>query len=194
MGEEALVLATVRSRREPAAPAKAGPSSSWKWTTAPAPLRVTFFNQAWRAKQLPEGTEALFFGKLDTYRGKRQLTNPVVDLVGNRTGRDRARLSRRRRRPGIAGWEFGEWVEEALRPRGRLLRPAPRVVAGRARPRRPHQAFGAIHAPQSFEARDRARRRLAFDELWRLQIEVVTRRLALERDARGIRHAPGRRG
>ena len=51
------------------------------------------------------------------------------------------------------------------------------------------EAFGAIHAPQSFAAQERARRRLAFDELLRLQLEVVMRRHVLERDARGIRHA-----
>ena len=45
-------------------------------------LTITFFNQAWREKQLSVGTEASFFGKLDVYRGKRQMTNPVVDVVG----------------------------------------------------------------------------------------------------------------
>ncbi len=49
-------------------------------------------------------------------------------------------------------------------------------------------AFGAIHAPQSFPEQERARRRLAFDELLRLQLEVVMRRHVLERDSRGIRH------
>ncbi len=82
-------------------------------------LRVTFFNQAWRASQLPVGTEALFFGKLDTYRGKRQFTNPVVDLVGNRTGRI-VPIYPTSEKTGIAGWEFGEWVEEALHRAGML--------------------------------------------------------------------------
>ena len=55
-------------------------------------LTITFFNQGWREKQLSVGTEASFFGKLDVYRGKRQMTNPVVDVVGrsgetNKTGR-----------------------------------------------------------------------------------------------------------
>src|SRR5689334_19853066 len=45
-------------------------------------LNLTFFNQAWREKQLSVGTEAAFFGKVESYRGKRQMTNPVVDVVG----------------------------------------------------------------------------------------------------------------
>jgi ATP-dependent DNA helicase RecG len=50
-------------------------------------------------------------------------------------------------------------------------------------------AFRGIHSPGSFEERDEARRRLALDELLRLQLEVVMRRQASERDARGISHA-----
>ena len=86
VGEESLVLArveSVKSRRTRNGRALV----ELEVDDGTGTLRVTFFNQAWRAKQLPVGTEALFFGKLDTYRGKRQFTNPVVDLVGNRTGR-----------------------------------------------------------------------------------------------------------
>ena len=50
-------------------------------------LSVSFFNQRWREKQLPVGTEAVFFGKLDIFRNVRQMTNPVVDLIGSRTGK-----------------------------------------------------------------------------------------------------------
>ena len=45
-------------------------------------LNVTFFNQAWREKQLAAGTEVSLFGKLDVYRGKRQMAMPVVDVLG----------------------------------------------------------------------------------------------------------------
>src|SRR5581483_6633385 len=31
-------------------------------------MRVSFFNQPWRQRYFPEGTEALFLGKVDTYR------------------------------------------------------------------------------------------------------------------------------
>ena len=42
---------------------------------------MIFFNQAWRAKQLPVGTEALFFGKVGSYRGALQLTSPTVEVL-----------------------------------------------------------------------------------------------------------------
>ncbi|MCU1494233.1 MAG: recG [Acidimicrobiaceae bacterium] len=50
------------------------------------------------------------------------------------------------------------------------------------------EAFHEIHEPRSFEARDGARRRLAFDELWRLQVALVMRKRAAMAAARGIRH------
>ncbi|HUI03490.1 MAG TPA: ATP-dependent DNA helicase RecG [Acidimicrobiales bacterium] len=190
MGEESLVLARVqrvRARRTRQGRALV----ELDVDDGTGTLRVTFFNQSWRAKQLPEGTEALFFGKLDSYRGRRQLTNPVVDLVGNRTGRI-VPIYPTSEKAGIAGWEFGEWIEEALRRAGTLYDPLPESWRAELDLDDRTTAFHAIHAPQTFEARDRARRRLAFDELWRLQLEVGTRRLALERDARGIRHSvPG---
>jgi len=44
-------------------------------------LKCTFFNQPWREKQLTVGTDAAFFGKVEHYRDRRQMTNPVVDVI-----------------------------------------------------------------------------------------------------------------
>jgi ATP-dependent DNA helicase RecG len=194
LGEESLVLARVasaKSRRTRQGRALV----ELDIDDGTGTLRVTFFNQAWRAKQLPVGTEALFFGKLDTYRGKRQLTNPVVDLVGNRTGRI-VPIYPTSEKTGIAGWEYGEWISEALRRAGELKDPLPVSWRQELNLMDRTVAFRAIHAPESFEERDEARRRLALDELLRLQLEVVMRRQADERDARGISHivAPGPEG
>jgi ATP-dependent DNA helicase RecG len=186
LGEESLVLArvaAVRSRRTRQGRALV----ELDIDDGTGSLRVTFFNQAWRAKQLPVGTEALFFGKLDTYRGKRQFTNPVVDLVGNRTGRI-VPIYPTSEKTGIAGWEYGEWIGEALRRAGELEDPLPPEWRRELDLMDRTTAFRAIHAPESFEERDRARHRLALDELLRLQLEVVLRRQADERDARGISH------
>jgi ATP-dependent DNA helicase RecG len=189
MGEESLVLArvdAVRTRRTRQGRALV----ELDVDDGTGALRVVFFNQGWRARQLPVGTEVLFFGKLDSYRGKRQFTNPVVDLVGNRTGRI-VPIYPTSEKTGIAGWEFGEWVEEALRRAGTLYDPLPPVWRAELELMDRTVAFGAIHAPESFAEKEQARRRLAFDELLRLQLEVVMRRYELERDFRGIRHVVG---
>lgn len=190
VGEESLVLATVESvssRRT----RRGRPLTELEVDDGTGTLHVVFFNQPWRVKQLPVGTEALFFGKLDTYKGRRQLANPVVDLVGNRTGRI-VPVYPTSERSGIAGWEFGDWVAEALRRAGRLEDTLPEFWRKTLGLIDRTTAFSQVHGPGSFAELGRARHRLAFDELLRLQLEVVMRRLAAERDARGIRHVVGR--
>ena len=54
---------------------------------ATARLMLVFFNQPWRAHQLTVGSEVVVFGRTEIYRGARQMTKPVVDLVGDQTGR-----------------------------------------------------------------------------------------------------------
>src|SRR4029078_6879882 len=46
-------------------------------------LEVVFFNQPWRERQLRPGTQVSLFGKVESYRGKRQMTNPVVDVLAD---------------------------------------------------------------------------------------------------------------
>ena len=50
------------------------------------------------------------------------------------------------------------------------------------------QAMNQIHAPDSMPAKDAGRRRLAFDELARLQVALVMRKRKLEQQAVGITH------
>jgi ATP-dependent DNA helicase RecG len=152
-------------------------------------LRVNFFNQAWRERQLRPGMAVALFGKLELYAGRKQMTNPVVDLIGDRTGRI-VPIYPQSEKAGLSTWEIGDWVGEALRRsqvRG-LLDPVPGWVLDRfdliARP----EAFAGIHAPDSMAHRDVARRRLVLDELLRVQLALVQRKRHIERTTRGIAH------
>jgi ATP-dependent DNA helicase RecG len=53
-------------------------------------------------------------------------------------------------------------------------------------------AFNDIHRPTTMDDHGSARRRLAFDELFRLQLALVLRQARLQGDARGIRHVVAR--
>src|SRR3974390_2909687 len=77
-------------------------------------LRAVFFNQPWRAKQLPVGTQLIVFGKVERYQGRRQMTNPVVDLVGDRTGRI-IPVYPQSEKAGLMTWQIAGWVAESLR-------------------------------------------------------------------------------
>ncbi|MDQ3106384.1 MAG: ATP-dependent DNA helicase RecG, partial [Actinomycetota bacterium] len=51
------------------------------------------------------------------------------------------------------------------------------------------RALRQIHRPESLEDAAEARRRLAMDELLRLQLTLVMRKRAIERESKGLRHA-----
>ena len=153
-------------------------------------LRCTFFNQAWRASQLKSGTQAVFFGRLEDFQGRRRMTNPVVDLVGDRTGRIVA-VYPQSDKAGLTTWELGGWVEEALERAGELADPVPAAVLERLGLVDRTSAMRGIHLPASAEEHRAARRRLVFDELLRIQVVLVRRKRDLELRAVGIAHEVG---
>jgi ATP-dependent DNA helicase RecG len=149
-------------------------------------LKITFFNQTWRAKQLAPGTTGAFFGKITLFRNKRQMTNPLVDLVGTRVGRI---VPIYPESEALNSDDIAKWVGEALRRAGDFDDPLPAEERGDLIERTP--AFHRIHAPESMAEVGAARKRLAFDELFRLQVALVMRKRAVEREAKGIRHDVG---
>jgi ATP-dependent DNA helicase RecG len=44
-------------------------------------MKVTFFNQAWRARQMVVGSLAVFFGPVSSFRGTVQMVNPTVEVL-----------------------------------------------------------------------------------------------------------------
>ncbi len=187
-GQEALVLVEVRSVNK--RPLKGGKSMiTVSVGDGSGRLTAVFFNQPWRAKQLTVGLQVALFGKADTYRGALQMTNPIVDLIGDRTGRI-VPIYGQSEKAGISTWKLAGWIENALercKARG-LLDPVPGGVLAKHGLIDRTAALWGIHLPDSILAKEEARRRLAFDELLRVQLVLVGRKRAFERDSRGIRH------
>lgn len=152
-------------------------------------LRCTFFNQAWRERQLgsPQIGELALFGKIEMFNGKRQMTNPVVDLVGTRTGKI-VSVYPLSEKSGLSTWEVGDWVAQVLRrcaERG-IADPVPERVLESLGLMKRGSAFAGIHAPESMAHMVTSRDRLVFDELLRLQLSLVQRQRDLERNSVGI--------
>jgi ATP-dependent DNA helicase RecG len=155
-------------------------------------LLCTFFNQAWRERQLRMGLEVGVWGRVQVYMDIRQMVNPVVDLVeksGNRrTGRI-VPIYPASEKVGATSGEIATAVEEALRRSGRFAEPVDAWLLKQAGLVDRSFAMRAIHAPEDLSQVARARRRLAFDELARLQFALVARKRAMERDVVGIPQA-----
>ena len=188
-GVESLVLVTVRSvtkrigrNRRAIVEALVGDGSGR--------LHIVFFNQPWRERQLKADLQIALFGKPDVYRGGLQMTNPIVDLIGDRTGRI-VPIYPQSEKAALNTWEIAGWVEDALKRcevRGVADPVAPSVLSRLGLSDR-HQALKTIHLPETMAEKHHARRRLAFDELLRVQTVLVMRKRALERDSLGIRHS-----
>jgi len=156
-------------------------------------LRLTFFNQPWRERQLGLGTEAAFFGRVEHYRGRRQMINPVVDILG-KDGEETGTLVPVYPASGKADvhtWQLRRFVKNALdrtHERGFADPLEDAVRARHALVARTNAYFG-IHRPESTDDVQDARRRLTFDEFLRMQVGLVARKRAVERDQGGITHA-----
>lgn len=183
-GEEATIYATVEAissrrmkNRKTMVEAVISDSTSR--------VKITFFNQPWRVKQLKVGTQAAFFGKMDEYRGNPQIVNPVVDIIredeeSDKTGvivpiypqSGKAELSTWNVRKAIAEVidltdELGETLEEDVLEELKLVSRS--------------QAYKNIHQPLSEEDARQGARRLRFDEFLMLQMVLVGRYLQNEK-------------
>lgn len=151
-------------------------------------MKITFFNQAWREQQLAPGTEAVFWGKLEDFRGTKQLTNPVVDLVGDQTGQV-VPVYPQSEKARITTQDVRRWVDEALRRSGDLVDPVPEPLLDRLDLVDRTTAMRMVHVPgDSVGAYVAARKRLIFDELLRLQLALVLRKRQVERTTVGVAH------
>jgi ATP-dependent DNA helicase RecG len=146
-------------------------------------LRVVWFNQPYLTKAIGTGVRIVLSGKVSVYRGQVQMDAPEWELLGEdsdladsvqagriapvypltqglplRTVRRLARQALDRCLPLVE-----ETLPESIRAERNLL------------PLR--EALAQAHYPDSFEMVERARARLAYDELLVLQIAVQRRRL-----------------
>ena len=140
-----------------------------------------------------------------SYRGKRQMTNPVVDVLADARRRTRLATAEAPARivpvypqsgkAEVHTWQLRRAVASCARAHegARLRRSARRRRPRRARPRRPRRArTGTSTGPRPMHDASAAAHRLKFDEFLRMQLALVARKRALAAEATGIRHV-GRR-
>jgi ATP-dependent DNA helicase RecG len=164
-------------------------------------LELVFFNQAWRERQLTVGTQVSLFGKVEQYRGKRQLTNPVVDVLSapdseraTGDGTDATGtvvpVYPQSGKAEVHTWQLRRAVASALQRTKARGFADPIDISTRStlnlvdRTR----AYWNIHRPEGVQDAWIAAHRLKFDEFLRMQIALVARKRKLAADAHGIRH------
>jgi ATP-dependent DNA helicase RecG len=152
-----------------------------------ARLRLTFFNQPWRKHQLKIGTEAAIFGRIERFRNTSSMVNPLIDLVGDRTGRI-VPIYPHSERFEFRSDEMPRFIRSALDCAGEICEALSPTLLEREALLDRNSAYRLIHFPDSMEDVESGRRRLAFDELLRLQLKLVRSKLEIEKQERGKVH------
>jgi len=156
-------------------------------------LTLTFFNQAWREKQLVVGRVGLFSGKVSLFNRKRQLAHPDYVLVDATEGEfadspEAAAEAAAAFAAGLipvypatgalASWKVAKCVQAVLDTIGEVDDPLPPEMLARRGLVGLGDAFRLIHQPTSRADIALARERLVFEEAYLLQVELARRRAA----------------
>ena len=189
-GEECTVVATIWEAREVAK----GPKGGRRDTEAvlsdeTGNLKVIWFGQRYVARSLKPGSQIAISGKASVFRGNLVFENPEHEMLdasgsGAHTGRLvpiyplTEGLTRRNMRrltwQTVQNWVGG--LEDAL----------PDDILARTELMPLLDAVYQAHYPKEMEPWELARRRLAFDELFTLQLAVLARRRMQHDNIKGI--------
>ncbi len=152
-------------------------------TDGSANLSLTFFNQAWREKDLKAGRVGLFAGKVGVFKGKRQLSHPDYQLIPDGDDVDAAVAEFAGKflpvYPATAklpSWKVMQCVKLALDSLDELPDYLPAEIAKKYKYPNLKKAFADIHQPPDLDSAENARQRLTFDEALLLQLLLGQRR------------------
>ncbi|SDQ04376.1 ATP-dependent DNA helicase RecG [Quadrisphaera sp. DSM 44207] len=156
-------------------------------------LEVTFFQAPWIPHRFRVGDEVSLWGRVDLWtgrggRGQVQMTNPVMDRLGGDTALV-VPVYPQSAKAQVSTWDLHGAAMEAARRLGDLADPLPGDVRERHDLLARREAYQQVHRPDSVEAAGRARERLAFDELLRMQLALGLRRHATAAET-GVAHRP----
>ncbi len=186
-GEEVTVLAKIKSTKVKRIPGRKGGILEVEVSDGRSTLLLTFFNQAWRAKELVEGREGLFAGKIGRYKNNRQLAHPdyllipegddVESAISEFAGKYLPVYGATRKLPS---WKISQCVHLALANVEKLVEPIPKGILDRFGFPELDQAIRNVHQPANLEAANKAKARLTFDEALVMQLFLLLRKAELQ--------------
>ena len=186
-GEEVTVVGQVSSVRKRPMRQRRGTIVEVQISDGAGHLSLTFFNQAWREKQLAVGTRGLFAGTVSRFNRTMQLTHPefipLDDLDDDESGSIEAKAHRLipvyPSAANLETWKIGKAVQTALAGVDELSDPLPEDIRARHGLVELASAYRLIHRPSSMGDVESARTRLTFDEAFVLQVVLAQRRHAI---------------
>ncbi|MCB0794881.1 MAG: ATP-dependent DNA helicase RecG [Flavobacteriales bacterium] len=151
---------------------------------------VWFKGIRWVQSALKEGQEYIVFGKVTAFRGKLNMAHPEVELAA--TWESGAALqpvystTEKAAAKGLNGRSIGK-LTRALLEQPELLLPETlnkelvQWTGGMGR----QEAFRQIHLPESAQALAAAQKRLKFEELFYLQLQLIMQKRLVQQEVKG---------
>ena len=187
-GDETTILAQVYSASTRPMRGRKGSMLEVVVTDGTDKLSLTFFNQAWREKDLKVGRQGLFAGKVGVFNNKKQLAHPDYEMIPDGSDIDSAV-------EGFAGKYLPVYPASAKMPSWKISQCAQLAIASleeiqdflpssiREKHNYPslHQALVQLHQPADLDHAELSRERLTFDEAFLLQSLLVMRRIELKK-------------
>ena len=183
IGEPVTIVAEVRRASERRMQNRRGSLLEVVISDGNGELTLTFFNQAWRMRELVPGRRGVFAGKVGEYRRSLQLAHPDYELFDDE---DRARATAEATAnlpvpiypatASLASWQIAKFVGMVLDGLDDLPEPLPEDL------RRAHgllsyrMAFERIHRPDFPDQVEPARQTLRWHEALVLQTALLQQR------------------
>jgi ATP-dependent DNA helicase RecG len=187
-GDETTILAQIYSTTNRPLRGRKGSILEVVVTDGTDKLSLTFFNQAWREKDLKVGRQGLFAGKIGVFNNKKQLAHPDYELIPDGSDVDSAV-------EGFAGkflpvypassklpsWKISQCAQLAIGALDEIDDFLPSFIREKHKYPTLHQALVQLHQPADLDHAEIARERLTFDEAFLLQSLLVMRRNELKK-------------
>ena len=155
-------------------------------TDGTAAVNVVWFNPYLR---ISEGAEVVLSGKVELFRGNLQMKSPDVATLGSEDSLLIARIVPMH--PSVARLGPGKVrtaIDNALRRSRPIAETVPEDIVARYGLVSRDRAIADVHFPETKADAQRARERLIFDELFRLELALALRKQQQIAASRGVAH------
>ncbi len=140
-------------------------------------LRLTWFNQPWIEKNFPAGIQLVISGKLDMYLGRLMISNPDCELL------EQEHLHTNRIVPiyPLTDKITQKWIRRVMHQTvmywaPRVFDHIPQQIRQEAEVYPLQEALVQVHFPDSMDRLHEAKYRLAFDEVFLMQLGVLSQK------------------
>ena len=200
-GEEVTIMARIEKVTIKRIPGRKGGILEVIVSDGRAKLILTFFNQAWRTKDLREGREGLFAGKVGVFKGKRQLSHPDYLLIPEGDNKEEAvsdfagkYLPVYPATKKLPSWKVAQCIRLGIDSMGEVAETLPDQYRSALGFPTMVEAIKQVHLPNSLAEADLARERLTFDEALTMQLFLLSRKNEIKKQRTKLRKRVNKEG